>query len=349
MAYMKPPLTEDEVRRLTAGQLRKAYSELAKNYTRILDGDVVYCPIKDEFYSTREAFYTDTRFKNGVFPLSKAAVLDLATDVNKKTGVRTDNKEKAMNIFRLMDLPYIDRIFESQLQSIAESTGEKNRTTAFQQYITLIKSLPQYKKSTWKDSEFGEDNNIVEAETNRKARRDIRRFFGTGFSESDYLYLQDQYDDWKARTQVDTKSQEMYIKQICFKELEIWKAQKAGTDTDKLIRSLNDLMASANLQPRQNVDNAATDSLTFGELIKKWEDERPISTPAPEFQDVDNIGKYIRVWFAGHLAKALGLKNAYSEEYEEEMAKYTVEKPDFNEEGGSSQIYDQLFGNEGDL
>ena len=349
MAYMKPPLTEDEVRRLTAGQLRKAYTELAKNYSRILDGDVVYCPIKDEFLSVKEAFYTDTRFKNGVFPFSKAAVLDLATDVNKKTGVRTDNKEKAMFVLRLMDLPYIDRIFESQLQIIAEGTGERNRSTAFQQYVTLIKSLPQYRKSTWKDSEFGEDNSVVETETDRKARKDIRRFFGTGFSEGDYLYLQDQYDDWKARTQVDTKSQEMYIKQICFKELEIWKAQKAGTDTDKLIKSLNDLMASANLQPRQNIDNAATDSLTFGELIKKWEDERPISTPAPEFQDVDGIGKYIRIWFAGHLAKALGLKNAYSEEYEEEMAKYTVEKPDLTEEGGSSQIYDQLFGGEGDL
>lgn len=351
MAYLRAPKSKEEVARMGLTALRKEYNKMAEDYMKIMDGDVFYDHMLNDFLSVKEAAYPDKRFKSGVFPFCKKVVLDMATDVDKKTGLRTDNKFKAQFVLHLMDLPYYENIFMAQVQSIQDAVGEKNRGTAFQQYLVMMKSLPQYRNKTWKDSEFGDEGDTTSGaeETNRKARREIRKIFGSGFSETDYLYLQDQWDDWRARTQVDTKSQETYIKQICFKELEIWRAQKAGTDTDKMIKSLNDLMASANLQPRQNVDNAATDSLTFGELIKKWEDEKPISTPAPEFQDVDNIGKYIRVWFAGHLAKALGLKNAYSQEYEEEMAKYTVEKPDMNEEGGSSQIYDQLFGSEGDL
>ena len=344
MAFMKRPKSEEEVRRATVGQLRKDYNVLAKEYLRILDGEVVYCPVKDDFLSVKEAFYPDTRFKNGVFPLSKAAVLDLATDYNKKTGVRTDNREKTMFVLHMMDLPFIERIYNSQVQAITEATGEKNRATAFQQYLVVMKSLPQYRGRGWKDSEFEGDSTIVEGETSRKARREIKKTFGSGFSESDYLYLQDQYDDWKARTQVDTKSQETYIVQICFKQLEIWKAQKEGRDTDKMIKSLNDLMASANLQPRQNVNNAATDSLSFGQLIEKWEEEKPIPDPDPEFEDVNSIGKYLRVYFAGHLAKALGLNTAYSQEYEDELEKYTVHRPEEIEGDETSSVYNDIFG-----
>ena len=33
-----------------------------------------------------------------------------------------------------------------------------------------------------------------------KARAEIKKIFGRGLSEDDYLFLQDQYDDWRART-----------------------------------------------------------------------------------------------------------------------------------------------------
>ena len=54
------------------------------------------------------------------------------------------------------------------------------------------------------------------------------------FTNEEYLYLQDQYDDWCARTQVDSKSQQLYVVRICFKLLDIWKAQRRGEDTTKL-------------------------------------------------------------------------------------------------------------------
>ena len=44
----------------------------------------------------------------------------------------------------------------------------------------------------------------------------------------DLLYLQDQYDDWKSRVQIDTKPQETYLVQICLILLDIYKARMAG-------------------------------------------------------------------------------------------------------------------------
>ena len=190
---------------------------------------------------------------------------------------------------------------------------------------------------------FTADDDGYMFDTNRRARKEIKKLFGLGFSEMDYLYLQDQYDDWRARTQVDSKSQETYVMQICLQLLDIDKDRKAGKDVTSKLKTLDTLMNSAKLQPKQNVNNAATDSLTMGQLIEKWEQEKPIPEPDPEFKDVNGIGRLIRVYFAGHLARALGLKNSYSEEYEEEMKKYTVESPQAKE-GDSSDTYQQIFG-----
>ena len=180
----------------------------------------------------------------------------------------------------------------------------------------------------------------------RKPRKEIIKLFGSGFTTEDYLYLQDQYDDWRSRTQVDTKSQELYIVRICFKLLDIYKAQKAGKDTDKLDKSLNEMLAAANLQPRQNVGNAATDSLTFGQLIEKWEKETPVPEPEKEFKDVDNISKYLSVWFKGSLSRALNIDNGYSKEYDDYISQYTVKPPEYVGDDGEADesIYEKIFG-----
>ena len=62
------------------------------------------------------------------------------------------------------------------------------------------------------------------------------------------------------------------------------------------------------------------------------------------FKDVDKIGLYIDVFFKGHLSKMMGLKNAFSNLYEKFMAKYTVTKPQYDEDSDSEALFDQIFG-----
>ena len=348
MANLKPAMTPDEVKKAGVANVRIAYNKLATTYNRILDGDLYYCHCCNEF-KTKDAFYNDSRYASGLFPECKECLKNQACDYNKATKEYSDNREKTIEVFHKLNLPFIDSEYKRQLQAIQEKIGEKNRSLAYLQLLVMVKTLGQYNSLSWKDSDFGADE-IPDAINNssRKPRREIQKLFGSGFTNDEYLYLQDQYDDWCARTQVDSKSQQTYVVRICFKLLDIWKAQQRGDDTTKLDDSLNKLMEAANLQPKQNVSNAATDSLTFGQLIEKWETEKPIPEPTDEFKDVDGIGKYIRVWFTGWLSKALGLNaSVYTKEYEEEISKYVVTKPEYTEEDGADEIYNKIFGNDG--
>lgn len=348
MAYLMDRKYDPEIQMLGVKAVKDYAKKLSETYGKIIDGDYVFCHGCNEFHSSA-SFYNDKRFGSGLYPLCKKQLLDMATDYDKTNKVHIDNREKTIKVFQMLDIPFIDSVYQTALQSTQEAVGEKNRTTAYQQVLTLTKSLPQYKGMTFVDSDFGDIGNPDDEQlSKRKPRKEIIKLFGSGFSNEDYLYLQDQYDDWCARTQVDSKSQQTYVVQICSQLLDIYKDRKSNKDVTNKLKSLDTLMNSANLQPKQNVDNSASDSLTFGQLIEKWENEKPIPEPSEEFKDVDGIGKYIRVWFTGWLSKALGLKaNVFTQEYDEEIAKYVVEKPDEVDEGTSSDIYDRLFGSEG--
>lgn len=338
-----PLKMSSSINRMGVEALRSAYSDLADQMDRIERAEIIRCPVCGEFYDCNK-FYVHQEYATHVFPICKECLLQMATEYDPRSKTRVDNRQKVIQIFSMFDMPFYESMWRKCVENI--KSGNINRgKTAFQQMMVSIMGLPHYQKQHFSDSSFNAEGDELgyEFETNRQARTEIKKLFGAGYTEGEYIFLQDQYDDWRARTQVDSKSQETYVVQICSQLLDIDKDRKAGKDVSNKLKTLDTLMNSANLQPKQNVNNAATDSLSFGQLIEKFENERPIPEPDPEFKDVNGIGKLIRVYFAGHLSKALGLKNSYSEEYEEEMKKYTVEPPQAKE-GDSSDTYQQIFG-----
>ena len=347
MAKMIEPLSDAELKKTAIVNLRDEYRKLSNVYNRIVNEELIYCPHCGT-WKNANSFYSSNEYPDGIEHYAcKECLLDKMTDFDKKTKIRTDNKEKTIAVFKKLNWYFSERLYEDQIASLAEGTNEKLRSTGAQQLLTLVKSLKQYRGLTFADSEFTSvDEETLELTSNRKPRKEIVKLFGSGFTVDDYLYLQDQYDSWCARTQVDSKSQQTYIVRICFKLLDIYKAQLAGKDTEKLDKSLNDLLAAANLQPRQNVGNAATDSLTFGQLIEKWENEEPIPEPSEEFKDVDNISKFLRVWFKGALSRALNLDNGYSKEYDDYIDEYTVKPPEYmgDDGDGDESVYTKIFG-----
>lgn len=348
MGKVLEPLSDAELKKTTIVNLREAYRKLANFYLRVINGEVVYCSHCGQWKNSN-AFYQSSTSPDGVEHYAcRECVLNECTDYDKKSGVRIDNREKTIHTFRMLNWYFDENIYNDQLQKVAENIGEKQKNTAVQQWIVVCRSLNDYKTKTFADSIFSDDNSILELTTKRKPRKEIIKLFGSGFTTDDYLYLQDQYDDWCARTEVNSKSQQTYIVRICFKLLDIYKAQKMGKDTDKLDKSLNDLLGAANLQPRQNVGNASTDSLTFGQLIERWEKEEPVPEPAEEFKDVDHISKFLRIWFKGALSRALNLDNGYSKEYDDYIKEYTVSPPEYmgDDSDVDESVYNKIFGAE---
>ena len=350
MARLKPALTEEEVKRAGVANIRQSYNSLAKDYNRILDGKLCYCHKCNDFLNT-DSFYSDKRFASGLFPICKKCLINEACDYDKNTSSYIDNREKTKKVFQMMDLPFIDDLYKSVMNSAIEKVGEKNRQTAYQYLITCVKSLPQYHGKTWKDSEF--DDTIEDEEQineNSRTLKQAKKRFGDGYNNSDLLFLENEYQDWIKRYACENKAQEILFKRICFKELEIDKAQRAGRDTKELDKTLQDLMGSMSLKPNQNNSNALTEAKTFGQLIQKWETEQPIPEPDEEFRSVNKIGLYLDVFFKGHMSRMMGLKNAFSHTYEKFIKKYTVDKPQYDEDSDSETLFDQIFGSgENDL
>ena len=107
-------------------------------------------------------------------------------------------------------------------------------------------------------------------------------------------------------------------------------------------------LEAAKLQPKQNKGETTANNQTFGTLIDKWENTRPIPEIDEDLQDVDKIGLYLDVFFKGHLAKMMGLKNGLSNLYTKFMKKYTVEKPEYDNDEDSEVIFDAIFGSNND-
>lgn len=172
------------------------------------------------------------------------------------------------------------------------------------------------------ESENDEDKFVV-------SKAMVRRW-GPGFNANQYEYLEEEYDDWCEKAEVKSKSQEELVRAMCIAQLNIRVQQSTGGKVDAAMKTLTDLMTNCNLTPRQHAEmaNASDEKLAYGQMIKRIENEMPIPEPQAEFKDPDGIRKYINTFFFGHLAKALGIKNDFEAEYENEMSKYAVELSD---------------------
>lgn len=103
MAKVLDPLSDSEVNKMTVVNLRTAYKKLADFCRKILNGNIVYCSHCGQWKS-RTAFYSsDISADKLEHYACKECILDECTDYDKKTEIRTDNKEKTI-VFSLLSV-----------------------------------------------------------------------------------------------------------------------------------------------------------------------------------------------------------------------------------------------------
>ena len=345
MAYLKQAKTEDELKKLTVANVKKAYNELARDYNKIIEQDYILCPKCGEFIS-RENFYSSNEYAIGVFPQCKKCILAEVEQRNKKTDKPNETKDSVKRMLQKMNLPYIDDLYESARKTVADEVNEKNRKAPFLAYLVPLKSLPQYKNKVWADSEFelGVVTEEEEIKINAKTIKAAKKRFGNGYSNEDYMFLENEYQDWITRYECNQKAQEEVFENLSMVKLLKKKALKEGKPTKDLDKQQQDWLDTGNLKPKQNTMDTLSDAQTFGTLIQKYEETRPLPEIDPELEDVDKIGLYIDVFFKGHASKMLGLKNNFTHIYEKFMKKFTVTKPQYDDEEDSEDIFNRVFG-----
>lgn len=298
-----------------------------------------YTRLTGNFYRSSSPIHAGN---DGFLPFCRNCVEELFELYVDKLG---SEMEAVKRLCQKFDWYFSKRIYESTEKSSASFSRMSS-------YVSKM-SLRCYQGKTYDDTIRDEETVINDVTDLKNSNSDVKikqktvTFFGGGFEPEELKFLQDQYDDWTARHECSTKSQEEIFKNLCIAQLNILKAQQ-GKSSMKLtdaLKAFQDLLGTANLKPSQNNENAMVEQNTFGTLIKKWENERPISAPSPEWEDVDNIRKYVTIYFLGHFCKMLGVQNKYSSAYEKEMAKYRVEMPEY--EGDDDALLDAII-NEGE-
>lgn len=350
--------TDEEIKAMPIAEARKCYSELAKEYDRVTNPDVkkyLFCHHCNKFISSAN-FYTDEDNASGYFYICKNCVQMMVEQRRSSRDEPKETKESVQFVLRLMNRPYIDELYDSCVKSAIDATKEKVRFSPFASYIPMIKTLQQYKDKRWDDSVFGEDHmkngNVVvteEAKENVRKLNKARKRFGK-LNDDDLLFLENEYEDWVGRYECQTKAQEEIFERICFNKLDAAKARKEGKPTKDIDKSLQDLLATQNITPRQNAGSmdAMSDAQTFGTLIQKWENTRPIPEVDEDLKDVDKIGLYIDAFYRGHMSKMLDIPNKYSHIYEKVMDKYTVKKRDYgidDDEDDNEVLFNKIFSN----
>lgn len=269
----------------------------------------------DNFYKSYSVIYKSTHENR--MNVCKECLLDITSDLTKKL----NSELKALyRVCQLTDTYFDENIYESAVEQ-----AKKQNSNAVKIFYQKICSLPQFKGKTFADtSSFGLGNVVDNLEGSDNTEEDIIDFWGEGFTDSEYRYLEKEFNKMAAAYEMDSYSTESLFQEIALQRLDIRKKRKAGDSVDKELKTLQDLLGSANIKPVQESAASSSEQLTFGTLIKKFENEKPIPEPLPEWMDADWIKKYVNVWFFGNLCRMMGKENPYQDEYDEEMAKYTV-------------------------
>lgn len=308
------------------------------------------------FYCGKE--YVDTNyyksssiyFKNiGKIPYCKQCIEKIYQYYYEKytnDGCLTPEKNAVKRLCAAFDIYYREDAYNA---AIDNAKRREMNISPMKAYMNMIQ-LTQYKGKSYDNTISDEEKEVFVVgvptiSDSRNIDEATIKFFGVGFVDEDYKFLKEQYDDWVARHECQTKAQEEIFKRICFKQLEILKATRRGDDTKHLDATFRDLLDTAKLQPKQNSSETVSDAQTFGTLIDKWENTRPLPEIDEELKDVDKIGLYLDVFFKGHLAKMMGMKNGHSRLYSKYMKKYTVEKPEYENDEDSEALFDAIFGN----
>ncbi|TVY09959.1 hypothetical protein [Paenibacillus cremeus] len=275
-----------------------------------------------------------TNFYINTNPLFSSEKLEVCKDcISEYIGTKSSSGylNRVKLVLGLMDKPFLYDLWIS-------------RDEDWGRYIPQLSSFPQYKgltnaDSTFTDKKINTENpnesfvlNSSPSSYTSEEISELSSFWGKNYTPDELEYLQTQYEKFLNSYECDSYAMELLFQEASQQRLTINKLRQEGKSVDKELKTLQDLLGSANVKPVQETGANATEQATFGTLIKKYENERPIPEPDEAWKDVDGIKRYIQVWFLGHLCRMIGINNDYSRLYDEEIAKYTVDPPKYDDD-----------------
>lgn len=218
------------------------------------------------------------------------------------------NIEALHDILRLLDAPFILERWQFVMNS--------EKQDKLGDYLRQINSLPNWKGLKYKDStKVGgaeiETTEDLLMQTDVVFQDNVKFWGNKKYSVDDYDFLNEVYAELCQDRKPNSFTTKNAYKNIARTQLQAQKALESGNsgEYDKLMKTLSTLMGDANVKPTQTAgENSGLAS--WGEWVRRVEEQRPVLAPTAEFEDVDGIERYIKKFFTKHFNRVFGLDNS---------------------------------------
>jgi hypothetical protein len=242
---------------------------------------------------------------NGFFSVCKACANELYSGFLSSEG---STQKAILCMCRILNVAYNESAIEAALKQVEVKGGVEEesiwglyRAKLIIQLRTSLTDNTDNLDLTYRDNPIVNIENIDD-DSFDGAGKDLKVFWGENFEESDYIWLEKEYSDWRSRHTIDTKSQEELLKMIVMKSFDIRKARQSGKDASSLEKSFRELLNTSALSPLQmNAANSGENMDTFGSWIADIERDEPAQwlerDGKPLYKDVDNIEEYFQKYF----------------------------------------------------
>lgn len=139
--------------------------------------------------------------------------------------------------------------------------------------------------------------------------------WGSGHTPEEVSYLEDEYSGWAKMVDVDDKSVEILVKEICLQTLAIRRKREDGQSVNKQdIDTLTNLMEVCKLSPaKQNEIGSKQNRDCFGVWLKDVETLTPAEWVENQklFKDVEGIEEYVDRNFGRALKNYIGMQRDF--------------------------------------
>ena len=265
------------------------------------------------FYLSRSKLY---KFNDGRMPICKECLSKLFKELQAKY---SDEVKALYHLCMLFDI-YFDKDLVAKSSNMEKFSSDDN---LLKSYMKNVNSLNQYKfkDSMSSDCIVLDDNLIKEEKENieediyeeREMTPELKKLclkrWGSGYSDEDYLYLEDNYAEFYEAYAHDTPAERMLLMNITKTLLEGEKSRKSGDKKgyENMLKLVSSMLTDAAIKPSQKKTMGDEVGECFGVFIEKKKKNEPVNEAIDEFADVDNIGKLIDRQFVKNFAKVFGL------------------------------------------
>lgn len=194
------------------------------------------------------------------------------------------NLKNFRKILQVLDMPFIQKDFDSAVSGKSDTVGTYYKNIAL-----------NHLGKSYEDGDNEEFLNIIKESV--KTEKEIKSFWGIGFDDNEYNFLEEELGRWEETHKHDTQAEKTLLREICITVLDTRNARKDKKPTKDLRKELQDLMKTASVDPaKANSIGSGQTVDRFGVWLKDIEEKKPSEwwQDQDKYKDMDGFLPYIK-------------------------------------------------------